>query len=183
MSRLITQRAIVASFKQMLKDVPFKRITIAALAERTGINRQTFYYNFRDIYDLTLFMVEDELVPLIDGEKDFSTCMLRIYDYFIDHRRMLLNIFHHIEIGEMERRLEPVIHRIAATMVDDVVTDFPLRSEDREIAVRFTALMISEFISRWLGLGAPEQRDRFSRFADLLECNMKSTIRFLHGVE
>ena len=41
--------------------------------------------------------------------------------------------------------------------------------------------MISEFISRWLGLGAPEQRDRFSRFADLPECNMKSTIRILDG--
>ena len=103
MSRLITQRAIVASFKQMLKDVPFNRITIAGLAERTGINRQTFYYNFRDIYDLTLFMVEDELMPVIEGEKDFSTCMLRIYDYFIEHRRMLLNISELEKVPEVAR--------------------------------------------------------------------------------
>lgn len=183
MSRLITQRAIVSAFKEMLKDTPFNKITIADLSNRTGINRQTFYYNFRDIYDLTLFMLEDELLPIIAGEKDFSTCMLRIYDYFIGHRQMLLNIYHHIEIGEIHHRLDPVLNQVAETMVDDVIREFPLKAEDKDVAVRFTALMISEFISRWIELGAPEQRDRFARFANLLECNMKSTIRFLHEEE
>ena len=181
MSRLITQRAITAAFKEMLKDTPFNRITIGDLADRTGVNRQTFYYNFRDIYDLTLFMFEDELFPLIENERDFSDCMLKIYDYFIIHRQMLLNIYHHIETDEINHRLDPLIKKVAGAMVADVVTDYPLKTEDREIAVRFTALLISEFIYRWIGLGAPEHRERFSRFADLLECNMKSTIRFLHG--
>ena len=180
MSRLITQRAIVAAFKDILKDTPFNKVTISDLSDRTGINRQTFYYNFRDIYDLILFMIEDELIPIIDGEKDFSSCMLKIYDYFIGHRQMLLNIYRHIEIGEINHRLEPVIKQVAETMGDDVVTDFPLKAEDKDVAVRFTALMISEFTSRWISLRAPDQRERFSRFADLLECNMKSTIRFLH---
>lgn len=183
MSRIITQRAIVSAFKEMLKDTPFNKITIGSLAEKTGINRQTFYYNFHDIYDLTLFMLEDELLPLIDGETDFSTCMLRIYDYFVSQRQMLLNIYRHIEIREINYRLEPVLKNVAETMVDAAITDFPLSAEDRQVALRFTALMISEFISRWIALGAPEQRDRFSRFADLLECNMKSTIRFLNGEE
>ena len=194
MSRLITQRAIVSAFKEMLQDTPFNKITIADLSNRTGINRQTFYYNtginrqtfyynFRDIYDLTLFMLEDELLPIIAGEKDFSTCMLRIYDYFISHRQMLLNIYHHIEIGEIHHRLDPVLNQVAETMVDDVIREFPLKAEDKDVAVKFTALMISEFISRWIELGAPEQRDRFARFANLLECNMKSTIRFLHEEE
>ena len=180
MSRLITKRAIVAAFKDILKDTPFNKITIADLSDRTGINRQTFYYNFRDIYDLTLFMIEDELIPVIDGEKDFSTCMLKIYDYLVSHRQTILNIYRHIEIGEINHRLEPVLRQVAETMVDDVITDFPLKAEDKDVAIRFTALMISEFVSRWIALGAPDQRDRFSRFADLLECNMKSTIRFLH---
>ena len=180
MSRLITQRAIVSAFKEMLKETPFNKVTIADLADRTGINRQTFYYNFKDIYDLTLFMIEDELLPIIDGGKDFSTCMLKIYDYFIGHRPMLLNIYRHIEIREINHRLEPVLMHVAETMVDAAIEDFPLSAEDKEVAVKFTALMISEFTSRWIGLGAPEQRDRFSRFADLLEYNMKSTIRFLH---
>ena len=183
MPRLITKRAIVSAFKEMLKDTPFNKITIAELSEKTGINRQTFYYNFRDIYDLTLFMIEDELIPLIDGETDFSTCMLRIYDYFITHRQMLLNIYSHIEIGEINRRLGPVLNRVAETMIDDATRDFPLKADDKEVAVRFMVLMISEFALHWIDLGAPEHKDRFSRFADLLECNMKSTIRFLHGEE
>ena len=183
MSGKLTENAIKEAFGSLLDEKPFDRITVKDISSRAGINRQTFYYNFRDIYDLTLFMLEDELLPIIAGEKDFSTCMLRIYDYFISHRQMLLNIYHHIEIGEIHHRLDPVLNQVAETMVDDVIREFPLKAEDKDVAVRFTALMISEFISRWIELGAPEQRDRFARFANLLECNMKSTIRFLHEEE
>ena len=136
MPRLITKRAIVSAFKEMLKDTPFNKITIAELSEKTGINRQTFYYNFRDIYDLTLFMIEDELIPLIDGETDFSTCMLRIYDYFISHRQMLLNIYHHIEIGEIHHRLDPVLNQVAETMVDETA-DSRFTFDAMKIGFRF----------------------------------------------
>lgn len=180
LSRLITQRAIVSTFKDMLKEIPFNKITIGDLSSRTGINRQTFYYNFHDIYDLTLFMLEDELLPLIKDEKDFSTCMLMIYDNLLSHRQMVLNIYHHVEIDEMSRRFEPVIKSIASSMVDDVIIDYPLKADDRMVAIRFTSVMIKEFIMGWIGMGAQEQRERFSHFADLLEYNMKSTIKFLH---
>ena len=38
MSRLITQRAILTAFKEMLKDTPFNKITITDLSDRTGVN-------------------------------------------------------------------------------------------------------------------------------------------------
>ena len=63
MSRLITQRAIVSTFKGMLQDTPFNKITIADLSNRTGINRQTFYYNFRDIYDLPFSCLRTSFFP------------------------------------------------------------------------------------------------------------------------
>lgn len=181
MSRLITQRAIVAAFKDMLKDTPFNKITIGDLSDRTGVNRQTFYYNFRDIYDLTLFMFEDELFPLIENERDFSDCMGKINDYFYEHRNVVLNISRHINRDEIKNRLQPVIRKIASNMIDDVTKSYPLKSDDRAIAVDFTTLMIFEFILGWIDKGVPEQKERFSRFADILEHNMKSTVKFLHG--
>ena len=179
MSKLVTKRAIVSVFRTMLKDTPFNRITIGELTKKTGINRQTFYYHFRDLYDLLLFMIEDDLLPVIADESDFSTCMLNTYDFCIQHRKMLLNIYNHIEINEINHRLKPIIEKLAGNMVDDVTSSYPLGTEDREIAISFTALMITEFIQRWIKRGMNDKRDEFSKFADLLECNMKSTIRFL----
>lgn len=47
-----TIKAIMQSFEEMLVEMPFNKITVSALVERCGISSNTFYYHFRDIYDL-----------------------------------------------------------------------------------------------------------------------------------
>ena len=47
-----TKRALEASLKNLLLQKPLDKITINDIAEDCGISRMTFYYHFRDIYDL-----------------------------------------------------------------------------------------------------------------------------------
>lgn len=47
-----TQKVILATFTDMLRKMPFDKITISALAEACGISPNTFYYHYHDIYDL-----------------------------------------------------------------------------------------------------------------------------------
>ena len=47
-----TKRALEASLKHLLLQKPLKKITINDIAEDCGISRMTFYYHFKDIYDL-----------------------------------------------------------------------------------------------------------------------------------
>lgn len=56
----ITKRALEASLKNVLRTKPLNKITINDLAEDCGINRMTFYYHFKDIYDLVEWVcIED----------------------------------------------------------------------------------------------------------------------------
>ena len=48
----ITKRALEQSLKNLLLKKPLTKITINDIAEDCGINRMTFYYHFKDIYDL-----------------------------------------------------------------------------------------------------------------------------------
>ena len=48
----ITKRALEASLKKLLTKKPLDKITITDITEDCGINRMTFYYHFKDIYDL-----------------------------------------------------------------------------------------------------------------------------------
>ncbi len=52
MSGLTTKKAIAYTFKDLLKEKPFNKITINDIANKCDINRQTFYYHFQDIRDL-----------------------------------------------------------------------------------------------------------------------------------
>ena len=47
---------------ELLKKCPFSKITIQKLAGQCGVNRQTFYYHFDNIYDLMSKAFEYELV-------------------------------------------------------------------------------------------------------------------------
>ena len=47
-----TKLALEASLKELLRTKSIDRITINDLTEHCGISRMTFYYHFKDIYDL-----------------------------------------------------------------------------------------------------------------------------------
>ena len=48
----ITKRAIEQSLKNLLMKKPLTKITISDITADCGMNRMTFYYHFKDIYDL-----------------------------------------------------------------------------------------------------------------------------------
>ena len=57
----ITKKAIEASLKNLLLKKPFDKITINDIAEDCGISRMTFYYHFKDIYDLVEWACEEDV--------------------------------------------------------------------------------------------------------------------------
>ena len=47
-----TKRALEESLKHMLLKKPLDKISISDITNDCGISRMTFYYHFKDIYDL-----------------------------------------------------------------------------------------------------------------------------------
>ena len=68
----ITKRALVASLKRLLGQKPLAKITISDITEDCGINRMTFYYHFKDIFDLIEWACEDEARAALAGKKTYE---------------------------------------------------------------------------------------------------------------
>lgn len=47
-----TKKIIMQTFEEMLEEFPFGKITVSALVSRCEISSNTFYYHFKDIFDL-----------------------------------------------------------------------------------------------------------------------------------
>ncbi len=47
-----TKRALSASLKKLLETEPLDKITVTDITDGCGVKRQTFYYHFKDIFDL-----------------------------------------------------------------------------------------------------------------------------------
>ncbi|MHB8533199.1 MAG: TetR/AcrR family transcriptional regulator [Solirubrobacteraceae bacterium] len=66
---LESEREILAAAEQLLRERPFREITVADIMSRTGLKRPAFYVHFKDRYDLVLRVVEQigtELYEMAD---------------------------------------------------------------------------------------------------------------------
>ena len=68
-----TKRALAQSLKKLLQTKPLSKITINDITEDCGINRMTFYYHFKDIYDLVEWACLEDATKALEGKKTAET--------------------------------------------------------------------------------------------------------------
>ena len=84
-----TKRALAASLKHLLLQKPLNKITINDIAEDCGISRMTFYYHFKDIYDLVEWTCVEDGTRALEGKKTYDTW-----------QEGFLNIFHALPLRQ-----------------------------------------------------------------------------------
>ena len=71
-----TKKAIIDSFIELSKTYPIEKITVTMISKHCGINRNTFYYYYQDVYSLMeeiIYSKSDKLFPesMQLGESDW----------------------------------------------------------------------------------------------------------------
>ena len=86
----ITKIAMAQSLKRMLLIKDLDKITISDITNDCGINRQTFYYHFKDIYDLLEWIFANEVVKKIEKEttiKNWQENFKYVLDYMLENKK------------------------------------------------------------------------------------------------
>ncbi len=58
----ITKRALADAIKALMEEGPFEKISIAQICDKCGMNRKSFYYHFRDKYDLLNWIFDTDFI-------------------------------------------------------------------------------------------------------------------------
>ena len=56
-----TKLALAETLKEMAETTPMSRIRVVELCRRSGMDRRTFYYHFRDVYDLVAWIFDQNV--------------------------------------------------------------------------------------------------------------------------
>ena len=84
----ITKQALATALKELMEAVPFEKIRVADICERCTMSRKSFYYHFKDKYDLLNWIFDTEFISFV---KDLSQAeelhqqiyrFQNIYNYF-----------------------------------------------------------------------------------------------------
>lgn len=57
-----TKYRLAAALKALMKTTPLDLISVKTLTEKCELNRQTFYYHFRNLYDLLMWIFLNEKI-------------------------------------------------------------------------------------------------------------------------
>lgn len=62
----ITKRALANSLKELMEELPFVKISIGDICNKCKMNRKSFYYHFKDKYDLVNWIFDTEFSSVLD---------------------------------------------------------------------------------------------------------------------
>ncbi len=60
----ITKQAMATAFKELLQSQPFEKISVSDICDRCNMNRKSFYYHFRDKFDLANWIFDTEFMEV-----------------------------------------------------------------------------------------------------------------------
>ena len=62
-----TRQMLAQALKELMKTSPLEKISVGDITQQAGVGRNTFYYHFKDKYDLVNWIFETESAQLLDS--------------------------------------------------------------------------------------------------------------------
>ena len=130
----VTKRALEASLKNLLLQKPLSKITVTDITDDCGINRMTFYYHFKDIYDLIEWSCEEDASRALAGKKTYDTWqqgLLQIFEAVLQNKPFILNVYRSVSREQVENYLYRLTYDLLEDVVEEQAQGMSVRPEDK----------------------------------------------------
>ena len=136
----MTKRALVQTLKELLTEKPLDKITVTDLTEHCGVNRMTFYYHFKDIYDLVEWACVESAARALAGQKTYDTWQqgfLQILQAVQKDKVFFTKVYHSISREHLESYLYSLTYDLMMGVVEERAAGMTVRPEDKEFIANF----------------------------------------------
>lgn len=151
-----TKEALASALKQMMRVKPIGKITVKDLVEICGVNRQTFYYHFDDVYDLLEWVFEEDANRVLPRQVVYERWredVMFFMDYLRENASFTLNVYNSNSRVYMLRYLRGKLAECIRSFAVIVSEGYTIERQNFEFVVEFYADIAIGFISQWLDLG------------------------------
>ncbi|HWP51584.1 MAG TPA: TetR/AcrR family transcriptional regulator C-terminal domain-containing protein [Clostridia bacterium] len=154
-----TKMQLANSLKDIMKKVPFHNITVQNVADHCGVNRQTFYYHFKDMYDLLEWIYENDIFCGFHdiSDKNWQGVLLDTIKYAKKNKCFLRNTNRSLRKETIEKNLYPFIFQLFMLIFDEACKDSYIRAEEKDFILKFFTHAYVNVIITWIGNGMQEE--------------------------
>ena len=148
-----TKRALEASLKKLLLEKPLDKITISDIAEDCGISRMTFYYHFRDIYDLVEWACVEDATLALAGKKTCDTWQqgfLQIFAAVRDNKPFIMNVYRSVSREQVELYLYKLTYDLLINVVNEEARGMEVSEEDKTFIANYYKYAFVGLMLDWI---------------------------------
>ncbi|MEA5038472.1 MAG: TetR/AcrR family transcriptional regulator C-terminal domain-containing protein [Clostridiaceae bacterium] len=175
-----TKKAIMEAFVELLNDAPFDKITVVDISEKCGINRNTFYYYYADVYALIDELFRSETQKIIDENGIFDSwqeAFLQATQFARKNKRAIYHIYNSIKRDQLEMYLYDVTLTNVLSFVRKQAEDLDVREEDIYALSGFYTAALVGLVTKWLNSGMKQDPVSYiDHIGTLLDGNIRYTL-------
>ncbi len=149
----ITKRALEASLKKLLLQKPLNKITVNDITEDCGINRMTFYYHFKDIYDLVEWSCLEDTARVLQEKKTHDTWEEGFIDIFRavkENKLLVMNVHRCISRERVEQYLVSLTDGLIRGVVEEDAVGMSVRDEDKAFIAQVYSYVFVGVMLEWV---------------------------------
>ncbi len=151
-----TKRLLKRSFYELLETKPVKHITVNDIVDRCSLNRNTFYYHYRDIPSLIEESINEATEKIISKRYAFDSLedMMNVaIDFIMDHKRAITNMHNSSDRVLYEKYLLRIAKHAACEYVSSSPMAGFLDDDEKAIETDAIACFCFGYIINWLDSG------------------------------
>ncbi len=157
-----TKEILIQTVMELLNERSFTKITVKDIVERCGINRNTFYYHFRDISDVMEFAFKREMDRIMETHLEADNVfdgLLQIVELLQENRRALLHIYRSLDRAVLQHQLDVMCEYIVSNYVlkaRDYIDITKLSEEDQRLMRSYQKCLLMGILLDWMENGMKE---------------------------
>ena len=149
----VTKKALAASLIKLLSQKPLDKVTVKDIIEDCGVNRQTFYYHFKDIYDLVDWIFLEMASESLEGKETYDTWQqgfTQILYGVLRNRRLIMNAYNSLSREQVEQFLYAMTYDLLLGVVEAEAVGVPIREEDKKFIIDFYKYAFVGLMLDWI---------------------------------
>jgi len=149
----ITKKALALSIKELMKTIPLAKISIRQIAENCGVNRQTFYYHFKDKFDLVNWIYYTEVIENLAGCTTYAHWtdgMYKTLTYFMNNKSFYTNALNTPGQNAFDGYLFKETYDLIMGVVNDISLGIEVSTTDKNFIADFYTHAFVGITVQWI---------------------------------
>lgn len=167
----LTKKLMADSLKKLMLVKPLNKISIREIVEDCGVNRQTFYYHFQDIYGLLEWILEKEVLSILEDNDKFLTWQeagIYLLKYLEKNSTIYLCALNSLGRSSIKNFLHSDVKNVATKYITNIASDVEATQEDFDHVVHYFTICFGSLLEDWLSNGSKQSPEELIEILDTI---------------